>query len=244
MKKTVLITGASRGIGRATALAFAREGYNVAANYNHSEEEAETLKDEIEQLGCDCIAVKADMRDTDEIRKMVNRTIAHFGKIDALVLNAGIAQQKLFLDITENDWSEMFDINVTGMFRTCKAVLPDMISRQEGCIITVSSIWGECGASCEVHYSAAKAAVIGMTKALAKEMGLSGIRVNCVAPGVIATDMNRMLSADTLEQLREETPLGRIGACSDIAESILFLASDKAAFMTGQILSVNGGFLV
>ena len=167
-----------------------------------------------------------------------------FTRIDALVNNAGIAQQKLFTDISARDWGDMFDVNVKGVFHCCQAVLPDMISRKSGCIVNVSSMWGEAGASCEVHYSAAKAAVIGLTKALAKEVGPSGVRVNCVTPGVIATAMTANLDEDAIASLKEETPLGVIGSPRDVADAIYYLASDRAAFVTGQVLGVSGGFVI
>jgi 3-oxoacyl-[acyl-carrier protein] reductase len=175
---------------------------------------------------------------------MVVKALRAFGRIDALVCNAGIAQQKLFTDITSQDWDDMFDVNVKGVYRCIKAVLPGMISRKAGSIVTVSSVWGVAGASCEAHYSAAKAAVIGLTKALAKELGPSGIRVNCVAPGVIDTAMNAHLTDETKEDLRDETPLGVLGAPRDVAEAIWYLASDKAGFVTGQVLGVSGGLVI
>jgi 3-oxoacyl-[acyl-carrier protein] reductase len=175
---------------------------------------------------------------------MVQRVIDVFGRIDVLVNNAGIAQSKMFTDLTADDWDAMFDVNVKGAFHCCQSVLPGMISRKSGCILNVSSIWGLVGASCETHYSAAKAAVIGLTKALAKELGPSGIRVNAVAPGVIDTDMIAGLDDETREALKEETPLCRLGTAEDVAQTIRFLTSDSAGFITGQVISPNGGFVI
>lgn len=237
MSKTVLITGASRGIGADTARLFAKNGYNVAINYNKSEEKALALAEEIGG-----IAVRADIASPEEVKKMIDAVHVHFGKIDVLVNNAGIAQQKLFTDITESDWDNMFDINMKGMFNVTQAVVRDMIANKNGAIINLSSIWGIAGASCEVHYSASKSAVIGFTKALAKELGLSGISVNCIAPGVIYTEMNAHLDEETIEALKEETPLGKIGTGYDIAKTALFLAESE--FITGQVISPNGGIVI
>ena len=244
MTKTVLVTGASRGIGRETALVFAKEGYNVIINYNTHGQDARRVKAEILNAGGRAEAIHADVSDRGQVEDMVGRARQLSGRIDVLVNNAGIAQQKLFTDITEQDLDRMFDINVKGMFHCTQAVLPQMISDKRGKIVNVSSIWGIVGASCEVHYSAAKAAVIGFTKALAKEVGPSGIQVNCVAPGVVETDMNASLDAYAREMLKEETPLGCIGKPSDIAQAILFLAEDKSRFITGQVLSPNGGMII
>lgn len=244
MPKNILITGASRGIGRETARLFAQQGNRVAINYNKSKEEAESLARVLTQNGCEAIAVQADISSRTEVGQMVEKIVQKWGGIDVLVNNAGIAQQKLLQDITEEDWQRMFNINVTGAFFCTQAVLPFMLKKQAGCIINVSSIWGIAGASMECHYSASKAALIGLTKALAKELGPSGIRVNCVAPGVIDTQMNAALAKETLEWLKEETPLGILGRPEDIAQTICFLASPKAGFITGQVLSPNGGFII
>lgn len=244
MNKSVLITGATRGIGRACALEFARRGWNVTAGYAHAQQAADQLEQEIRELGTDCRCVQAELSDSVAVRRMVQLAQAYFGTPNAVICNAGIAQQKLFADITEEDWDRMFDINVKGVYRVIHAVLPQLLAQQSGSIVTVSSMWGQTGGSCEVHYSASKAAVIGMTKALAKELGLSGIRVNCIAPGVIDTDMNRMHSADTLAELAEETPLGRIGTPGDVAQAVYWLASEQSRFITGQLLGVNGGFYI
>lgn len=244
MPKTVLITGASRGIGRATAIFFARVGYNVAVNYYKSKQSANELVRELGELKVDAMAFRADVSDRAQVDKMIKDACSHFGRIDVLVNNAGIAQQKLFTEISRGDWDRMFAVNVDGIFHTCQSVLAQMIARKSGKIINVSSIWGICGASCEVHYSAAKAAVIGLTKALAKELGPSNIQVNCVAPGIVNTEMNSALTQQTLDELKQDTPLERIGTPEDIASTIVFLASDKANFITGQVISPNGGFVI
>lgn len=244
MSKSVLITGAARGIGRACALKFAKEGWNVTACYARAQHAAQSLEEEIRQLGTQCRCVQADVTDSAAVHRLVLLAQAEFGTPDAVVCNAGMAQQKLFDDITEDDWDTMFDVNVKGMYRVIREVLPQLLDRQAGSIVTVSSIWGQTGGSCEVHYSASKAAVIGMTKALAKELGLSGIRVNCVAPGVIDTDMNRMHGEDVMQELAEETPLGRNGTPEEVADVIYWLASEQSKFVTGQVLGVNGGFYI
>ena len=193
-------------------------------------------------MGAQCVTVQADVRDRAAMRRMVLLAQAHFGTVDAVVCNAGIAQQKLFSDITEDDWDTMFDVNVKGMYHLLQEVLPVFVGQQSGSAVLLSSMWGQVGASCEVHYSAAKAAVIGMTKALANEYGLSGVRVNCVAPGVIDTDMNSHLGEDVMEQLREETPLGALGTPEDVAQAVYYFTD--APFVTGQVLGVNGGFII
>jgi 3-oxoacyl-[acyl-carrier protein] reductase len=242
MNKTALVTGAAGGIGSAAARAFAREGYNVIINYCRSKQAALVLEAELRAGGCDAMAVCADVADPAQVDGMFRRCAERFGGVDVLVNNAGIAQQKLFTDITQTDYDRMFDVHVRGCFNCCRVALPYMIRQKNGNIINIGSVWGMAGASCEAHYSAAKAAVAGMTKALAKEVGPSNIRVNCVAPGVIETPMNAQHSAETMEQLKEATPLGRLGTPEDVAGLILFLASEKAGFITGQIIGVDGGF--
>lgn len=246
--KTVLITGASGGIGRATSKAFASKGYNVAAHYFKNEQSALSLLDEIKKdrrsNGGTVEIFKANIANHDETLEMVNQVKKRYGHIDVLINNAGISQQKLFCDITEKDWREMIDTNLSGVFFASKAVLPDMISKKEGCIINISSIWGETGGSCEVHYSAAKAGIIGLTKALAKEVAPSGIRVNCISPGVISTPMNNSFDSEAMEMLIDETPLSRLGTPEDVAKAALFLSSNDAGFITGQVLGVNGGILI
>lgn len=244
MNKTVLITGASRGIGKAIAFAFAQKNYNIIINYNHSEPEAISVLKEFEKINVNAIAVKADVSNRNQVDVMVRKAIDNFGNIDILVNNAGIAQQILFNDISESMWDNMFNINVKGVFNCTQAVLPYMIHNKSGKIINISSMWGISGASCEVHYSASKAAVIGFTKALAKEVGLSGINVNCIAPGVIKTDMNNNCLKETLIDLKNETPLNRIGTPENVADAAVFLASEAAGFITGQVLSVDGGLII
>ena len=216
----------------------------MAVNYNNSAEAAETICNELSSCGVKAEAFKADVSIRTEVDRMILQIKEKLGSITVLVNNAGIAEQVLFTDISEEMWDRMFAVNVKGAFNCSQAVLPDMIHSKYGRIINISSMWGISGASCEVHYSAAKAALIGFTKALAKEEGLSGITVNCIAPGVVDTDMNAHLSKQDMEILRENTPVGRIGTPEDIAEAILFFASEKASFITGQVLSADGGFIL
>jgi 3-oxoacyl-[acyl-carrier protein] reductase len=233
--KTALITGASRGIGAACARALRRDGYDVVINYLSSEDRAKSLAME---LGCR--AVRCDVADRDEVDAMFRE----IGAVDILVCCAGISITGLFSDVTPDEWRRIFAVNVDGAYNCIQAALPHMIHEKAGSIVTVSSIWGITGASCEAAYSATKAAIIGLTKALAKELGPSGITVNCVAPGVIDTDMNKNLTPEDMESLKYETPLGMIGAPSDVAESVAFLVSPRARFITGQVLSPKGGFLI
>lgn len=239
MKKTALITGASRGIGSAIALRLAEDGYFTVINYNTSREAAEIIASITGG-----IAVKADVSDPVEVSEMMNIIALRSGGIDLLVNNAGISISGLFTDIPVQREQRMWDVNVNGVFNCTRAVLPRMINKKSGRIINISSMWGQVGASCEVHYSAAKAAIIGFTKALAKEVGPSGINVNCIAPGVIQTEMNRQHSAETMDALREETPLCRLGTPEDVAKAVSFLASPDSDFITGQVMGVNGGFVI
>ncbi|MBE7031912.1 MAG: glucose 1-dehydrogenase [Ruminococcaceae bacterium] len=242
--KTVLITGASRGIGRATALEFAKNGWQVAVNYNKSETAAKELCDEIAGLGGCAKVYQADVSDCDAVCRMINQVAAEFGDIDVLVNNAGIAlTQGLFTDFADSDARRIFDTNVFGMMNCTRAIVPHFVNKKSGKIINLSSVWGIAGGSCEVIYSASKAAVIGFTKALAKELAPSGICVNCVAPGFIDTDMNAHLSKADIEAFCEDVPLGRIGKAQEVAESICFLASEDASYITGQVLSVDGGLV-
>ena len=236
--RNVLITGASRGIGAECAREFTRNGDRVFINYNSSRTAAEKIAAET-----GAIPVKADVSNFDEVNKM-REIIGGYGRLDVLVNNAGISQIKMFTDITESDWDNMFSVNVKGMYLVTRAFVGDMIAAKSGKIINVSSMWGVTGGSCEVHYSASKAAVIGFTKALAKEFGPSGINVNCIAPGVIDTDMNVHLGNDDLDALKDETPLMKIGTPEDVAKTVFFLASKNADFITGQVVNVDGGMVI
>ena len=243
--KNALITGGSRGIGRETALLLSRNGFRVAVCYHKSDSEAQSLREEIISQGGECDIYKCDVASYEQTHRMAGEIQDKWGETDLLVNNAGISEQLLFTDITEEKWDRMFDVNVKGVYNCTHAVLGGMIHKKQGRIVNISSMWGEVGASCEVHYSASKSAVIGFTKALAKEVGLSGITVNCIAPGVIGTDMiYGQLDGETIEALKEETPLSAIGTPYDIASAVLFLASEGASFITGQVLGVNGGFVI
>lgn len=244
MNETVLITGSSRGIGRAAAILFAERGYRVVINYFQSEEAALSLSRQLNEKGCRTLALHCDVSDRDQVRRMVEETEKAFGPIDILVNNAGIAEMKLFTDITPEYWERIFAVNVNGIFHCCQAVVPSMVSRKSGRIINISSIWGIVGASCETHYSATKGAILAFTKALAKELAPSGIRVNAIAPGAVYTDMIAGLDPQILEQVKAETPLGVIGSPEEIAETIFFAASQNAALFTGQVLSPNGGLVI
>lgn len=242
--KTDLITGASRGIGRETARLFAMNSYNVLINYNSSKEQAEQLCIELKKEGLSADTFKADVSVRSQVDGMVDYCIQKFNDIDVLVNNAGISKISVFGDIPETEWDDIISVNLKGVFNCCQSVLPRMLKNKKGRIINISSIWGMTGASCEVHYSAAKAGVIGFTKALAKELGPSNIQVNCVAPGIVETDMNTCLNDEVSKRLKETTPLMRFGTALEIARSILFLASEEASFFTEQVISPNGGFVV
>ena len=244
MKGVALVTGASRGIGRAIALRLAQDGYALAVHCVHSADKAEAVCEQIRQNGGEAHAFLCDVSDHHAVAEMVHSIQQRIGPITALVNNAGIAQQKLFTDITPEEWHRMMAIHVDGSYNTCHAVLPDMIRNHQGAIVNVSSMWGQTGGSCEVHYSTAKAAVIGFTKALAKEVGPSGIRVNCVAPGVIKTDMLADFDEETLSALAEEAPLCRLGNPDDVAAAVSFLLSEQAGFITGQVMAPNGGIVI
>lgn len=242
--KTAVITGAAKGIGSAIAIAFAKAGYKVVINYNTSEARARQLCQILnDTYPTEAVCIQADVSTPEGAKKLISESLSAFGDINVLINNAGIAQQKLFTDITDEDWSKMVSTNLSSVFYTCREVVPFMVSRKSGSIVNISSIWGETGGSCEVHYSAAKAGVIGLTKALAKELGPSGITVNCVCPGVIRTDMLGAFTEDDLKALSDETPVMRLGTPKDVADAVLYLGTNSG-FVTGQVLGVNGGLYV
>ena len=241
---TAFISGASRGIGRAAALKLASLGYDLALNYHTNYEAAQNVQHEAQKYGVKVLLLAGDIADENNVREMFRKIGETFGGADVVVNNASFAEQLMFQDITYEKWRRMFAVTVDGAFFTVQNALPHILHEKRGRIINISSMWGEVGASCEVHYSAAKGALIAMTKALAKELGPSGITVNCITPGVIDTEMNAHLSAEDLAELCEETPLGRLGSPDDIAETVAFLASAEAGFITGQIIGVNGGFVI
>ena len=244
MERTAFITGGSRGIGRAVVRRLAAEGYAVGVDYLQARRQAEELAEEIRAQGGRALAVQADVADREAVHAAVAQVEAELGPVSLLVNNAGIARQHQFQDIEEDFWRRIFAVNVDGAFHTIQAVLPRMIHEKAGCIVNISSIWGLRGASCEAAYSATKAAVIGLTRSLAMELAPSGIRVNCVAPGVIRTDMVEVLGRETLQSLAEETPMGRLGTPEDIAGAVAFLAGESAGFITGQVLTADGGFIL
>ena len=240
--KTVLVTGGSRGIGKCIAENLAKDGYNVVLNYNKSVKEAKKIKEELENQGIKIEIFKADVSKREDVKKLIKFTIDKFNNIDVLINNAGIAKLQMFNDITDEDWNEMLSTNLNSVFFTIQEALPNMIHNKNGCIINISSIWGIVGASCEFAYSVSKAGINGLTKALAKELGLSNIRVNAIAPGVIDTDMNSNIDNAIKEQIKEETPLNRIGEPIDIYRCVKWLVEDE--FTTGQIISPNGGYVI
>lgn len=242
--KYALITGASGGIGAATARAFAQAGYGVAIHAHRNVDKLHALSQELSALSVPVLEVCADLSDPVQAKTMVDNVLEKFCQLDILICCSGLSHVGLVTDIDPQQWKTLFGVNVDGMHYCCQAVLPHMVHRKEGCILTISSIWGQVGASCEVAYSATKGAVIAYTKALAQEVGPSNIRVNCIAPGVIATEMNAHLSPEDLAALADETPLGRIGTPEECASCALFLASDGASFVTGQVLAPNGGLVI
>ena len=236
--KTVLVTGGSKGIGRAICEIFLNKGYNVAFCYSKDDEAANEFLATNNKLRC----YKVDVSVKNDVEQMVADIAETFGTVDILVNNAAIGCIKLFTDMSEIEWQRILSVNLTGAFNCASAVLPDMIRKKSGHIINISSMWGVTGASCEVAYSTTKAGLIGMTKALAKEVGPSNIRVNCIAPGVIDTEMNANLSSEDMEALTDETPLGIIGTPLDVAKCALFLSESE--FITGQVIGVNGGMVI
>lgn len=240
--KHVLITGGSGGIGRALALEFGEKGYGVAVNYFQNEAGAREVVEEICRRGGDALAIQADVSREDQVEAMFARAEEALGFLDVLVNNSALSHRGLFTQMSLDQWERLWAVNCTGAFLCSRRALSPMIREKRGCILNISSMWGQVGASCEAAYSATKAALIGLTKALAKEEGPSGIRVNCIAPGVILTPMNADLSREDLMALREETPLERLGTPEDVARAALFLAEHP--FLTGQVLGVNGGFVI
>lgn len=235
----ILITGGSRGIGAEAVRQFTAAGHKVVFTYHKSETAADMLRQET-----GAVPVRCDVKHPDSVKIAVDKAVSVLGQIDVLICNAAIADYGLITDIDISRWEEVINTDLSGVFYCIRHVLPAMISRKSGCIITVGSMWGEVGASCEAAYSAAKAGVIGLTKALAKEAGPSGIRVNCVSPGMIDTEMNASVSEDAVGMIVDDTPLCRTGTPADVAKTMLFLASDDASFITGQVIGVNGGLII
>lgn len=242
VNKVVVVTGGSRGIGAQIVKTLANENYKVILNYNNSKEQAEKIQQELLEQGNEIEIIKADVSKREETEKLIQFAINKFNKIDVLINNAGISQEGLFTDVTEEEWQKIINTNLNSVFYCNQQALKYMIPEQQGCIINISSIWGETGASCEVAYSTTKAAINGMTKALAKEVGPSNIRVNAIAPGIIDTDMNRNLTNEELEQIKEQIPLNKIGKALDIAKCVKCLIEDE--YTTGQIISINGGWYI
>lgn len=242
VNKVVVVTGGSRGIGAKIVKTLANENYKVILNYNNSKEQAEKIQQELLEQGKEIEIKKADVSKREETEKLIQFAINKFNKIDVLINNAGISQEGLFTDVTEEEWQKIINTNLNSVFYCNQQALKYMIQEQQGCIINISSIWGETGASCEVAYSTTKAAINGMTKALAKEVGPSNIRVNAIAPGIIDTDMNRNLTNEELEQIKEQIPLNKIGKALDIAKCVKWLIEDE--YTTGQIISINGGWYI
>lgn len=238
--KVVLVTGGSHGIGADIVRTLARDGYQVILNYNNSEDAAKEIQEELLHKNINIDICKADVSNHFEVTKLINYCVNKYHKIDVLINNAGISESKLFTDITDADWNNMIQTNLTSAFYTIKDTLPCMIHNKSGLIINISSIWGQIGASCETHYAVSKAGLDAMTKSLAKELGPSNIRVNSIAPGIINTKMNSHLSEDDLNNLAEEIPLGKIGEPNEISKCVQWLINDN--YTTGQIISINGGW--
>ena len=240
--KTVIVTGGSRGIGAAIVKELAKSGYNVVLDYNKSVDAAKKIQDELEKQNINIEIFKADVSKREEVKELVRFTLERYKNIDILINNAGIDQIKPFIDITDEDWNNMIEVNLNSVFYCTQEVLSNMLKNKSGCIINISSVWGITGGSCEVHYSTSKAGIDGLTKALAKELGPSNIRVNGVAPGAIMTDMNKDLTNEEIIELNKEIPLGRIGTPQDIARCVKWLIEDQ--YTTGQIISPNGGWVI
>lgn len=242
VNKVVVITGGSRGIGAEIVKKLAGDKYRVILNYNKSENEAKNIKEDLQKNNINIEIFKADVSKREEVKELIDFVINKFGKIDVLINNAGISQAKLFTDLTDEDWNNMIQTNLTSAFYCTQEAIKNMISRKEGLIINISSIWGVTGSSCEVHYSVAKAGIDGMTKALAKEVGPSNIRVNSIAPGIIDTDMNKAYTDEEIKDIIENIPLNKIGKKVDIARCVEWLIEDE--YTTGQVISINGGWLI
>lgn len=242
INKAIIVTGGSRGIGADIVKGLARDGYNVVLNYNKSEEQAKNIQQELSQNNINIDIFKADVTQREQVKSLIDFCIEKYGKIDVLINNAGISQIKMFTDLTEYDWDNMLQTNLKSCFYTTQEAVKNMISNKKGCIINISSIWGSIGASCEVHYSASKAGLEGMSRALAKELGPSNIRVNCIAPGIIDTQMNSELSEEERKNIIDEIPLGRIGYPQSITNCVKWLINDD--YTTGQIISINGGWSI
>lgn len=242
MKKTVIVTGGSNGIGKCIVEDLSKNEYNVILNYNKSENNAKKIQEELKQKGFEIDIFKADVSKREEVKKLIEYTLKKYKNIDILINNAGISQTKLFTDITDEDWNKMINTNLNSVFYMTQEVIPNMIHNKNGCIINISSVWGMVGASCEVHYSVSKAGIDAMTKSLAKELGPSNIRVNSIAPGIIKTDMISNLSEEEIKSIEQEIPLEKIGKPENIVKCVNWLIEDE--YTTGQIISVNGGWVI
>lgn len=242
MKQTIIVTGGSKGIGAQIVKILAKEEYDIILNYNKSEREAQEIQEELKKEGIEIHIFKADVSKQEEAKQLIQYGIKLWGKVDVLINNAGISQTKLFTEITQQDWEKMIQTNLSSAFYCCQEAIKNMIQQKRGCIINISSIWGITGASCEVHYSVAKAGLDGLTKALAKEVGPSNIRVNSIAPGIINTDMNKEYTNQEIDKIKEEIPLDKIGEPIEIVKCVKWLIEDQ--YTTGQIISINGGWYI